>query len=135
MILALSRFKVANGLEDCVARAFLDRQRLVESAEGFLGLEVFTDSNDASVLYLSARWTTESAFRQWHAIEAHHTSHKGIPKGLKPPAFGCENAFEAEQWIRSRGRRRARDEHQLHIGCERRVGYRNVGCFIKKENS
>jgi heme-degrading monooxygenase HmoA len=88
MILALSRFKVANGLEDSVARAFLDRPRLVESAEGFLGLEVFTDSNDASVFYLSTRWTTESAFRQWHASEAHHTSHKGIPKGLKlDPAF------------------------------------------------
>ena len=88
MILALSRFKVANGLEDSVARAFLDRPRLVESAEGFLGLEVFTDSNDTSVFYLSTRWTTESAFRQWHASEAHHTSHKGIPKGLKlDPAF------------------------------------------------
>jgi hypothetical protein len=40
MILALSRFKVANGLGDSVARAFLDRPRLVESADGFLGLEV-----------------------------------------------------------------------------------------------
>jgi heme-degrading monooxygenase HmoA len=88
MILALSRFKVANGLEDSVARAFLNRPRLVEHAEGFLGLEVFTDSSDASVFYLSTRWTTESAFRQWHSSEAHHASHKGIPKGLKlDPAF------------------------------------------------
>ena len=83
MILALSRFKVANGLENDVARAFLNRPRLVEQAEGFLGMEVFTDSKDASVFYLSTRWTTESAFRQWHASEAHHASHKGIPKGLK----------------------------------------------------
>ena len=83
MILALSRFKVANGLESSVARAFLNRPRLVEQAEGFLGIEVFTDSSDASVFYLSTRWTTESAFRQWHSSEAHHTSHRGIPKGLK----------------------------------------------------
>jgi heme-degrading monooxygenase HmoA len=83
VILALSRFKVANGLENDVARAFLNRPRLVEQAEGFLGMEVFTDSKDASVFYLSTRWTTESAFRQWHASEAHHASHKGIPKGLK----------------------------------------------------
>lgn len=83
MILALSRFKVANGLENDVARAFINRPRLVEQAEGFLGMEVFTDSKDASVFYLSTRWTTESAFRQWHASEAHHASHKGIPKGLK----------------------------------------------------
>jgi heme-degrading monooxygenase HmoA len=83
VILALSRFKVANGLENDVARAFINRPRLVEQAEGFLGMEVFTDSKDASVFYLSTRWTTESAFRQWHASEAHHASHKGIPKGLK----------------------------------------------------
>jgi heme-degrading monooxygenase HmoA len=83
MILALSRFKVANGLENSVAQAFLNRPRLVEHAEGFVGLEVFTDTKDASVFYLSTRWTTESAFRRWHASEAHHAAHKGIPKGLK----------------------------------------------------
>jgi heme-degrading monooxygenase HmoA len=83
VILALSRFKVANGLENDVARAFLNRPRMVEQAEGFLGMEVFTDSKDASVFYLYTRWTTESAFRQWHASEAHHASHKSIPKGLK----------------------------------------------------
>ena len=83
MILALSRFKVSNGLEDAVARAFLNRPRLVERSEGFLGLEVFTDSRDASIFFLATRWTTESAFRQWHASDAHHASHQGIPKGLK----------------------------------------------------
>jgi heme-degrading monooxygenase HmoA len=83
MILALSRFKVANGLENSVAEAFRNRPRLVEQSDGFLGLEVFTDSGDASVFYLSTRWASESAFRQWHSSEAHHASHKGIPKGLK----------------------------------------------------
>jgi heme-degrading monooxygenase HmoA len=83
VILVLSRFKVANGLEDSVARAFMDRPRMVEHAEGFLGLEVFTDNGDASVFYLLTRWTTESAFRKWHSSPAHHASHKGIPKGLK----------------------------------------------------
>ncbi len=88
MILALSRFKVANGLENSVARAFLNRPRLVEQAEGFLGIEVFTDSGDASVFHLSTRWTTKSAFRQWHSSEAHYASHQGIPKGLKlDPAY------------------------------------------------
>jgi heme-degrading monooxygenase HmoA len=88
VILALSRFKVANGLEDSVAVAFRARPRLVEDAEGFLGLEVFTDSGDPSVFYVSTRWTSASAFRKWHSSEAHHTSHKGIPKGLKlDPAF------------------------------------------------
>jgi heme-degrading monooxygenase HmoA len=88
MILALSRFKVANGLENSVARAFLNRPRLVEHAEGFLGMDVFTDNGDASIFYLSTRWATEFAFRQWHSSEAHHASHQGIPKGLKlDPGF------------------------------------------------
>lgn len=88
MILAVSRFKVANGLEGHVARAFVNRPRLVENAEGFLGLEVFTDRSDTTVFYLATRWTTESAFRLWHSSEAHRASHKGIPKGLKlDPAF------------------------------------------------
>ena len=47
VILVLSRFKVANGLEDSVARAFMDRPRMVEHAEGFLGREVFTDNGGA----------------------------------------------------------------------------------------
>jgi heme-degrading monooxygenase HmoA len=88
MILVLSSFKVTNGLEHSVAHAFLNRPRVVEHAEGFLGLEVFTDSSDPSVFYLFTRWTTESAYHQWHRSEAHHTSHQGIPKGLKlDPAF------------------------------------------------
>jgi heme oxygenase (mycobilin-producing) len=88
MIVALSKFKVANGIEESVARAFLNRPRLVENSEGFLGLEVFTDSGDSSIFYLSTRWTTESAFRKWHSSEAHHASHKGIPKGLRlDPAY------------------------------------------------
>lgn len=88
MIVALSRFKVANGLEAAVAQAFINRPHLVEHAAGFLGLEVFTDRGDPSIFYLSTRWTTEVAFRQWHASEAHHASHRGMPKGLKlDPAF------------------------------------------------
>jgi heme-degrading monooxygenase HmoA len=88
VILALSRFKVANGMEESVAQAFLGRPHLVEHSEGFLGMEVFTDSSDAAIFYLSTRWTTESAFRQWHASKEHHASHTGIPRGLKlDPGF------------------------------------------------
>ena len=73
MIVALSRFKVANGMEDSVAEAFRNRPRLVENAEGFLSLEVFTDRTDATIFYLSTRWSTESAFRLWHSGAAHTT--------------------------------------------------------------
>src|SRR5262249_19236313 len=48
MVVALSRFKVANGREEDVQEAFRKRPGLVETVAGFLGLEVFIDSEDAS---------------------------------------------------------------------------------------
>ncbi len=83
MILAVSRFRVANGLEQSVKEAFHNRPRLVEQAPGFLGLEVFNEANDPSVFVLLTRWTDVSSFRLWHASEAHDLSHAGIPRGLK----------------------------------------------------
>lgn len=83
MILAVSRFKVANGMRDAVAHAFRNRPRFVDKSEGFLGMEVLTNSKDPSVFYVYTRWVSESAFHEWHKSEAHRASHEGIPKGLK----------------------------------------------------
>jgi heme-degrading monooxygenase HmoA len=88
MFLVLSRFKVANDMQEEVRAAFLARHRLVDVVPGFLGLEVFTDSEDSSVFHLVTRWTDLQSFREWHGSEAHHQSHRGIPKGLKlAPGF------------------------------------------------
>jgi heme-degrading monooxygenase HmoA len=43
MVLIISTFKVANGMEAAVRQAFLDRPGLVDDAPGFLGMEVVTD--------------------------------------------------------------------------------------------
>jgi len=83
VILAVSRFRVANGMEPEVREAFRNRPRLVEDAPGFLGMEVFTDQDDPSVFYLHTRWTDPSSFRAWHTSDAHKRSHAGIPKGLR----------------------------------------------------
>jgi diguanylate cyclase (GGDEF)-like protein len=83
MVTVISRFRVRNGFEDQVRAAFLARPRLVENEKGFCGLEVLTDAADGSVFLLITRWTMESAFRAWHASEAHHHSHEFIPQGLK----------------------------------------------------
>jgi heme-degrading monooxygenase HmoA len=88
MILGMSRFKVANGLEAEVKQAFLHRPHLVDHVPGFLGMETFTEEKDATAFYLLTRWTDAGSFRAWHASPAHHQSHRGIPKGLKlDPAF------------------------------------------------
>jgi heme oxygenase (mycobilin-producing) len=83
MIVALSRFKVANGQEGSVAHAFLNRPRLPEQPEGFFGMEALADSTEPSIFYLSTRWSTELAFRQWYSSDAYRASHSGIPKGIK----------------------------------------------------
>lgn len=88
MILAVSRFRVVNSKEEEVVQAFLDRPRLVDSWPGFLGMETFTDTNDAAVFYLVTRWTDAQSFRQWHASPAHRESHRWMPRGLRlDPAY------------------------------------------------
>ena len=88
MVVAFSRFKVANGREVAVREAFLNRPRLVDNVSGFLGLEVFADTEDAALFYLITRWTDRESFQEWHSGADHNHSHKGIPKGLKlDPSF------------------------------------------------
>jgi heme-degrading monooxygenase HmoA len=88
MILAISRFKVINGLERKVKEAFFNRPHLVDKAPGFLGMETFTDDADPTLFYLVTRWTDSASFRRWHSSQEHRVSHKGIPKGLKlDPSF------------------------------------------------
>jgi diguanylate cyclase (GGDEF)-like protein len=83
VVTVISRFRVRNGLEQEVRRAFLDRPRLVEKAAGFCGLDVLTDAANPSVFLLLTRWRDEPSFQAWHQSEAHHQSHAMMPKGLK----------------------------------------------------
>jgi diguanylate cyclase (GGDEF)-like protein len=83
VVTVISRFRVRNGLEEEVRKAFLNRPRLVENAPGFCGLDVLTDAADPAVFLLVTRWTDEASFRVWHRSEAHHQSHGLIPQGVK----------------------------------------------------
>lgn len=88
MVVVLSRFRVANGMAEAVRAAFERRPHLVDSAEGFINLEVMTEAADGSIFYLLTRWTDFDCFRRWHGSDAHRRSHQGIPKGLKlDPTF------------------------------------------------
>jgi signal transduction histidine kinase/heme-degrading monooxygenase HmoA len=90
MIVALSRFRVANGMETQVAHAFQQRPRAVEATPGFLWLEVFVDHDDPSLFYLLTRWTDLQSFESWHHSPAHRDAHHFIPKGLKLDATWTE---------------------------------------------
>jgi diguanylate cyclase (GGDEF)-like protein len=83
LVTVISRFRVRNGLEDEVRRAFLDRPRLVENAPGFCGISVMTEEADPAVFLLLTRWRDAHSFHAWHNSPAHHQSHGLMPKGLK----------------------------------------------------
>ncbi len=83
MVLVLSKFKVANEMSDAVRRAFVDRPKMVEGAEGFLRLEVVTPKDDPDEFWLMTYWTDVESYSRWHKSDAHHQSHRGIPKGLR----------------------------------------------------
>lgn len=92
---ALSRFKVRNGMTEEVLHAFLSRPGMVESAEGFLRMEVMRPAGDPDEYWLFTWWTDEERFRSWHSSHSYRDSHKGIPKGLKlDPAFTSMMYFE-----------------------------------------
>jgi heme-degrading monooxygenase HmoA len=80
---ALSRFTVANGMEDAVKRAFRARPHLVDDVEGFVRMEVISPRDKPQELWLLTFWTDEHAFDEWHHGHLYHESHRGIPKGLK----------------------------------------------------
>lgn len=83
MLVALSRFTIANGMADEVRTAFRQRPHLVDRAPGFLSMEVMSPVGDAAEIWLVTRWVDEQSYRTWHRGHDYHESHKGIPKGLK----------------------------------------------------
>lgn len=75
-------------MEEAVAEAFRSRPRLVESAVGFISLDVSRGVDDPAVFSLTTCWLDLDSFKAWHGSEAHHQSHCGIPKGLRlDPAY------------------------------------------------
>jgi heme-degrading monooxygenase HmoA len=83
MFIALSQFTIANGMSQQVREAFKARPHLVDSAPGFLGMEVMSPVDQPQDIWLLTRWSDEPSFREWHRGHDYHVAHKGIPKGLK----------------------------------------------------
>lgn len=91
---ALSKFRVRNGMEADVAEAFRARPHLVEESAGFIKMEVLSPAEDASEFWLLTYWTDETSYREWHKSHLYRDSHAGIPKGLKlDPAATEVRAF------------------------------------------
>ncbi len=83
MIVALSRFSIANEMVADVRTAFRNRPHLVDRAPGFLGMEVMNPIGSPSEIWLLTRWSDQESFRKWHEGPEFQASHRDIPKGLK----------------------------------------------------
>ena len=81
--LALSKFKVRNGMEADVRAAFLARPHLVDRAEGFVRMDVVSPTGDDAEFWLLTWWRDEATFRAWHHSHLYRDAHSGIPRGLK----------------------------------------------------
>ena len=93
MFIALSRFIVANDTIEQVKDAFVARPHLVDSAPGFLRMEVLSPQDNPDEIWLLTYWTEEAHYRTWHRSHEYHESHKGIPKGLKLVPKSAEIRF------------------------------------------
>jgi heme-degrading monooxygenase HmoA len=87
---SISRFRVRNGMEEDVAEAFRARPHAVDSAPGFIRMDVLSPAEDASEFWLVTSWTDEESFRAWHRSHEFRESHAGIPKGLRLDPTGTE---------------------------------------------
>lgn len=83
MFIAMSKFAIANGMENEVKAAFRQRPHLVDSFDGFLGIEIMTPVDNPAEILLVTRWRDQQSYHNWHGGHEYHDSHKGIPKGLK----------------------------------------------------
>jgi heme-degrading monooxygenase HmoA len=81
--LAVSKFKVANGMSEEVRAAFTERPHLVDDAPGFVRMEVVRPVDDHDEFWLLTWWLDEASFRAWHHSHLYRDSHSGIPRGLK----------------------------------------------------
>ena len=82
-VVVISKFTIANGMDEAVHTAFCERAHLVDDAPGFLGLEVMHPVGQPAEVWLVTRWADEQSYRTWYRGHSYQASHKGIPRGLK----------------------------------------------------
>jgi heme-degrading monooxygenase HmoA len=89
MVVVVSKFVVSNGMQREVAKAFKNRPHKVDSAPGFVRLEVLSPAENDAEFWLVTYWSSEQHYREWH--QGHrHDSHEFIPHGLKLDSRGTE---------------------------------------------
>jgi heme oxygenase (mycobilin-producing) len=83
MYVSMSRLRVDADQSDALVAAFRRRAHLVDSAEGFIDLQVWrSDRNPEEVLMVS-RWRDRAAFTAYMRSAEHQISHERIDPALQ----------------------------------------------------
>lgn len=93
LFVAISKFAVANGMTQQVKEAFIARPHMVDSADGFVRLDVISPLESPDEIWLLTYWRDQDSFKAWHKSHTYRDSHKGIPKGLKLNPSATEIRF------------------------------------------
>lgn len=80
---SMSRLRIPPERAPELVAAFRRRARLVDSADGFLGLEVWQSDRDAGEVLMVSRWRDRDAFRAYMRSEEHAISHRRIDPELE----------------------------------------------------
>jgi heme-degrading monooxygenase HmoA len=83
MYVSMSRLRVPADRAGALVRAFRGRVGLVDSAEGFVDLQVWQSDRDEGELVMVSRWRDRAAFTAYMRSEDHQVSHRRIDPDLQ----------------------------------------------------
>jgi len=78
MYVSVSRLRVAADLAPELVAAFRSRAHLVDTAEGFVDLQVWQSDRDPTELMMVSRWRDRACFTAYMRSDAHRVSHERI---------------------------------------------------------
>jgi|SRR6476469_7260353 len=83
MYVSMSRLRVDPALSDALVAAFRRRAHLVDSAPGFVDLEVWRSDRDPEEVLMVSRWRDRASFTAYMRSDEHRISHDRIEPSLQ----------------------------------------------------
>jgi heme-degrading monooxygenase HmoA len=83
MYVSMSRLRVEAAQSDALVTAFRRRAHLVESAPGFVDLQVWRSDRDPEEVLMVSRWRDRESFTAYMRSADHRTSHERIDPALQ----------------------------------------------------
>ena len=82
MYVSMSRLRIPEERAPELVAAFRRRARLVDSADGFVDLQVWQSDRDPGELVMVSRWDDRDCFKRYMKSRDHQVSHERIDPDL-----------------------------------------------------